>query len=183
MIQWIPITFSRYYHKSLGIRPSKVERRVSVGWKCTLLNVRNYWTYRNQWSFWWTRHTHKCLNLFCLVFTAFCKCEVSISNKRTSKANWKCTYTPGTVYTSIPAHLPDLSFQFFEGLVPRLNLKLVASFPGHYYQWPCPSLVPRPLSDFISQPWRKSGNSHGSLLRHGLEMVDTVSTYCGLSSY
>ena len=35
------------------------------------------------------------------------------------------------------------------------------------------SLVPRPLPDFISQP---SGEGLGSLLRHELEMVDTVST-------
>ena len=35
------------------------------------------------------------------------------------------------------------------------------------------SLVPRPLPNLISQP---SGEGLGSLLRHELEMVDTVST-------
>ena len=38
------------------------------------------------------------------------------------------------------------------------------------------SLVSRPLPDFISQPWRKSGEDLGSKLRHGPEMVDPVST-------
>ena len=38
------------------------------------------------------------------------------------------------------------------------------------------SLVPRPLPDFISQLWRKSGEGMGSKLRHRLEMVDSVST-------
>ena len=38
------------------------------------------------------------------------------------------------------------------------------------------SLVPRPLPDFISQPEEKLGEGLGSLLRHGPEMVDTVST-------
>ena len=42
---------------------------------------------------------------------------------------------------------------------------------------PCTSLVPRPLPDFISQPWRKSGEGLGSLLRHGPEMVDSVNTW------
>ena len=37
-------------------------------------------------------------------------------------------------------------------------------------------LVPKPLPDFISQPWRKSGEGLASLLRHGLEMEDSVST-------
>ena len=36
------------------------------------------------------------------------------------------------------------------------------------------SLVPRPLPDFISQPWRKIGEGLGSKLRHGPEMVDSV---------
>ena len=40
---------------------------------------------------------------------------------------------------------------------------------------PCTSLVPRPLPDFISQPWRKSGEGLGSLLRHRPDM-DLVST-------
>ena len=97
------------------------------------------------------------------------KCEdnslaVSISNKCTSKANWKCACIPGTVYTSIPAHLPDLPFRFFEGLVPILNLNLVASFPCHHYQWPCPSFIPRPLPDFILQPWRKIGRRPGIII-------------------
>ena len=38
------------------------------------------------------------------------------------------------------------------------------------------SLVPKPLPDFISQPWRKSGEGLASLLHHGLEIVDSVST-------
>ena len=38
------------------------------------------------------------------------------------------------------------------------------------------SLDPRPLPDFISQPWRKLGEDLGTLLCHGLEMVDMVST-------
>ena len=37
-------------------------------------------------------------------------------------------------------------------------------------------LVPKTLPDFISQLWRKSGEGLASLLRHGLEMVDSVST-------
>ena len=38
------------------------------------------------------------------------------------------------------------------------------------------SLVPRPLSDFISQPWRKIGRRPGIKIRHEPEMVDSVST-------
>ena len=40
------------------------------------------------------------------------------------------------------------------------------------------SLVPRPLPYFISQPYHgeKLGEGLGSKLRHGLEMVDSVST-------
>ena len=38
------------------------------------------------------------------------------------------------------------------------------------------SLVPRPLPDFISQPWRKIGRTPGTIIRHGPEMVDLVST-------
>ena len=38
------------------------------------------------------------------------------------------------------------------------------------------SLVPRPLPDFISQPWRKIGRRPGSKIRHGPEMVDSVCT-------
>jgi len=38
-----------------------------------------------------------------------------------------------------------------------------------------PSLVPRPLPDFIPQPWRKLGEGLESLLCHGPEMVDLVS--------
>ena len=41
------------------------------------------------------------------------------------------------------------------------------------------SLVPRPLPDFISQPWRKIGRRPGIKLRHGPEMVDSVSTNRG----
>ena len=39
---------------------------------------------------------------------------------------------------------------------------------------PCTSLVARPLPNFISQPWRKSGEGLGSLLRRRPEM-DLVS--------
>ena len=38
------------------------------------------------------------------------------------------------------------------------------------------SLVPRPLPDFTSQPWRKIGRRSASKIRHRLEMVDSVST-------
>ena len=38
------------------------------------------------------------------------------------------------------------------------------------------SLVPRPLPDFILQPWRKIGRRPGIKLRHGPEMVDSAST-------
>ena len=40
---------------------------------------------------------------------------------------------------------------------------------------PCTSLVARLLPDFISQPWRKSGEGLGSLLRHRPDM-DLVNT-------
>ena len=38
------------------------------------------------------------------------------------------------------------------------------------------SLVPRPLSDFISQPWRRIGRRPGIKIHHEPEMVDSVST-------
>ena len=76
-----------------------------------------------------TRTSVLIFSVWYLQLSAKCKDDsltVSISNNRTSKANWKCACTPGTVYS----HLP---FNFFEGLVPRLNLNLVASFPTHHY--------------------------------------------------
>ena len=44
------------------------------------------------------------------------------------------------------------------------------------YSYFLASLAPRPLPDFISQPWRKIGEGLGSKLRHEPEMVDSVST-------
>ena len=75
------------------------------------------------------------------------------------------------------------SWEFFGPFVPTV-LSALAYFIPPYSSYLSilllfslsPSLGPRPLPDFISQLWRKSGEGLGAKLHHGPEMVDSVST-------
>ena len=72
-------------------------------------------------------------------------------------------------------------------LVHALDAITVASFPALFtvkfliacslqkQAWEIFSLVPRPLPDCISQPWRKIGRRPGSKTSSRPEMVDSVS--------
>ena len=56
-----------------------------------------------------------------------------------------------------------------------MALSLPHTFSGRFLGGKGDSLVPRPLPDSISQPWRKLGEGLLSILHHGPEMVDSVS--------
>ena len=53
--------------------------------------------------------------------TVLVRLAFPINAHQNAKASRKCAFILGAVYSSTPADVPDPPFQFFEGLVPRLQ--------------------------------------------------------------
>ena len=113
-----------------------------------------------------------------------CKSAVETSQEslKVFKSRSHCFHFPCSVvpYT----HQPGKTFSLTASIVMFSDpLETTASIPHRInlisvnpWVFSYPSLFPRPLPDFISQPLRKIGRRPRSKLRHGLEMVDSVST-------
>ena len=117
------------------------------------------------------RYTASTLNI---VREAFGNCSSNLAVSLYKQLQFVCA----SIYTL----LITWETGYFSAMVNHVE-KVISRWKSHWRPWYPLHLASSPehFQILSRRCGEKSGESQGTLLRHGLEMVDSVSTQCGLS--